>query len=185
MMTAPVSAQTAPKPNAPAAAIDPAKLDVARTIVAVVLPPDQRDKMMTDAMNAMMKNIIAGIMQGMGMGEELHSNPKLRAVFERFIARQRDLALADLRVAMPELSDVYARAYARMFSLDDLHAIAAFVATAAGARFVQRSPALLSDPDVSEWQRRLAAKGAARQQAELAKFKAELLEVRDARPSGT
>lgn len=181
----PVLAQTAPPHPAASSAVDPAKLVIARDVINVVLPPDQRDKMFESVLDSTMRNVMAGAMQGSGVGEEIKGNPKIQAVFERFVERQRGFAMADLRIAMPDLVEAYARAYARMFSLDDLQAIRTFVQTPAGAHFVQRSSAMLADPDVAAWQRRLAAKGAARQQAELEKLKAELLSIRTSAPGKT
>ncbi|HEX4695506.1 DUF2059 domain-containing protein [Sphingomonas sp.] len=181
----PVLAQTPPPPPAASAAVDPAKLAIARDVINVVLPPDQRDKMFASILDTTMRNMMAGAMQGSGVAEEIKDNPKVQAVFERFVERQRSFAMADLRAAMPDLVEAYARAYARMFSLDDLQAIRTFVQTPAGAHFVQRGSTMLADPDVSAWQRRLTAQGAARQQVELEKLKAELLSVRTAAPGKT
>lgn len=186
MFVLPVASQARPAPvSAGPDELDPAKLAVARDIIAVVLPPDQREKIMTSVLDSMLKSMLAGALQGEGVQDDMNANPKLRAVFERFIARQRELAIGDIHDAVPGLVEAYAHAYARMFSLEDLQAIKVFVQTPAGAHFVQRGPSLLADPDVADWQRRLAAKGMGRQQSEIQRFKAELLEARDSKPSKT
>ena len=165
--------------------LDPEKLAIARQIIAVVLPPDQREKMLETVLDSMRRNMLAGALQGVGAGDEIRNSPKLQAVFERFMDRERALQMADLREALPDLVEAYARAYVRTFSLDDLKAIKAFVDTPAGARYVQRGAALLSDPDVGAWQRRITAKEAAREDGELARLKTELDAVRADKPSGT
>jgi hypothetical protein len=185
LATAAPAALAAPAPAFAADDVDPARLTIAREIVAAVLPPDQREKIMSNALDAMMNNMIAGSLQGKGVGDDIRANPKLRAVFERFVDRQRDLAMGDIREALPELVEAYARAYARIFSLVDLQAIAVFVKTPAGTHFVQRGPGLLSDPDVAKWQRDLAAKSIARQSGELARFRVEIEAVRKDAPRGT
>lgn len=164
--------------------IDPAKLEVARQIIAIVLPPDQREAMIDRTLDAMMKAILAGSMRANGLDAKLNDNPKLRDVFARFVDRQRQLAKDDLHKALPDLVEAYARAYARIFTLEDLQAINAFVHTPAGARYVQRSPELISDPDVAAWQRDIAARAAARQPAELERLKQEMIEAAKAPPSG-
>ncbi len=186
----PAAAQTMPAsptvaPPGAATELDPAKLAISRQIIAVVLPPDQREKMLETVLDSMMRNMLSGALQGTGQGDEVRNNPKVRSVFERFMDRERALQMADLREAMPDLVEAYARAYARNFSLDDLKVIKAFVDTPAGARYVQRGAALMSDPDVGVWQRKVAAKEAAREDGELARLKTELEAARTGQPNGT
>ena len=159
---------------APDTALDPAKVALARDIVAVVLPPDQRDRMMGAMLNAMTNNIMSGTLQGLGIDDKIASEPALRSIFSAFVERQKKLAIDDIHDALPGLVEAYAHAYARMFSIEDLREIKVFVQTPAGTRFMQRAPGMLSDPDVADWQRKLAAQGAARQQGELRRLKAEL-----------
>lgn len=162
--------------DAPAtdSALDPTKVALARDIVAVVLPPDQRDKMMSAVLNAMTNNILAGTLQGLGIDDKIASEPAVRLIFQAFVERQKKLGMDDIHAALPGLVEAYARAYARMFSIDDLREIRTFVQTPAGTRFMQRAAGMLSDPDVAEWQRKLAAQGAARQAGELQRLKADL-----------
>ena len=173
------------RPSSATSELDPEKLAIARQIIAVVLPVDQREKMLGTVLDSMMRNMVAGALQGVGAGGEIKDNPKIREVFERFMDRERALQMADLHEALPDLVEAYARAYARNFSLDDLKVIKAFVDTPAGARYVQRGAALMSDPDVGAWQRMVTAKEAARESDELTRLKAELEAARKDRPSGT
>ena len=159
------------------ASLDLARLALGRDIVSVVLPPDQRQQMLAAVLDSMLKNMVGGIVAGLpNLKAELAAKPRVKAAFERFIARQQSLSGADLEQALPDLVEAYARAYARTFTATELVDIKAFVATSSGAKFVQRGPALLADPDVAAWQRRLTAMGAARQAAELKIF-AEALKV--------
>jgi hypothetical protein len=174
-MAAPVMAaeQAAPVASSPAT-LDPARLAAGRELIAVVLPPEQRDRIMESVLNAMLHNMIAGMERGNGLAEELRAEPARRAVFDRFIERQRVLALDDLKLAMPGLIEAYAHAYARMFTIDEMTQIRAFAATPAGKKFILRSPELMSDPDVGAWQQVLAQKGATRQAAEIERLRKEL-----------
>jgi len=74
--------------------LDPEKLAIARQIIAVVLPLDQREKMLGTVLDSMMRNMVAGALQGVGAGDEIKDNPKIRSVFERFMDRERALQMA-------------------------------------------------------------------------------------------
>ena len=180
LLTVPAVAQKAPAPTAPTD-IDPARLATARDIVAVVLPPSQRQQIMTSIVRSMQGNMVAGMVNGMAdLKQELATKPAVKQAFDRFIARQQQLAEADINGALPELVEAYARAYARNFTADDLTSIKAFVVTPAGTKFLQRAPQLLADPDVAAWQRRLAAQAMARQPVEFATFDKDLRAARGA-----
>ena len=163
---------------------DPARLAAGRELVALVLPPEQREQVMEAALNAMMRNMIAGLEQGSGLGKMLADDPNKREVFDRFIQRQKALALADIKEAMPSLVEAYARAYARLFTVDEIDQIRAFAATPAGGKFLRRSSEILSDPDVGAWQRRVTAKGAARQMEELERLRKEMGAEPESRKNG-
>ena len=167
------------------APLDPVKVELARDIVAIVLPPDQRDKMMGAMLSAMMNNIVSGTLQGLGVDDKIASEPAVQSIFQAFVERQKKLALEDIHDALPGLVEAYAHAYARMFTIEDLREIKAFVQTPAGTRYMQRAAGLLSDPDVADWQRKLAAQGAARQQGEIQRLKSELEAVGLKLPSRT
>ena len=162
------------KATAAPAKIDAERLAAAREVVDLVLPPDRRDRMFEEAMDAMMSNMVAGIVKGMELEDSLRQFPKLRDILGRFVQRQRDLALADLKKAQPELLQAYANAYARAFEVDELRQIKAFLGTPAGQKYAQRSAQIFSDPDVAAWQRGTAERAQRREQAELDKFKAEI-----------
>ena len=174
-MAAPAVAaeQVTPVASSPAT-LDPARLAAGRELIAVVLPPEQRDRIMEAVLNAMLHNLMAGIERGNGLAEKLRDEPAKRVVFDRFIERQRVLALGDLKLAMPGLIEAYAHAYARMFTVDEMTQIKAFAATPAGKKFILRSPELMSDPDVGAWQQVLAQKGTSRQAAEIERLRKEL-----------
>jgi len=179
LLLATASPQATPAPISPptpaaGSPVDPARLTIGRELIAIVLPPSQRDQMMAGTLNAMMNNMVAGLVRGSGLEADLRDNPAKRVVFERFVERQRTLTLDDIKLAMPGLIEAYAHAYARMFTVEELTAIKAFAQTPAGTKFLQRGAALMSDPDVGAWQQVLAAKGAVRQQAEVAKLLADM-----------
>jgi hypothetical protein len=167
------TAETVAAPTAPPA-LDPARVAAGRELIAVVLPPEKRNQMMESVLNAMLRNMVAGAEQGTGLAQQLAADDAKRAVFERFVERQRLLALADIKQALPGLIEAFAHAYARIFTVDEMSQIKAFAATPAGAKFLQRGPDRRADPDVGAWQRVLTAKGAARQEAEIARLRTEI-----------
>lgn len=170
----PVAVKDAP---AASAALDPARLAIARDVVDLVLPPDRREQMFMQVIDTMLSNMLAGITKGIQLEESLRAYPKLRTILGTFIKRQRDLVLADLKESQPELLLAYANAYARTFDVAELELIKAFLSTRAGAKFAQRSVDMLRDPDVAAWQRATAERAQRREKAELEKFKAELDEA--------
>jgi len=171
----PVYAQApASLPHGPAASIDPARLAAGRALIAVVMPAEQRDKMMDGMLTAMLGNVVMGALRGNGGEAALEKSPSAQHVFTDFIAHERELALSDVRAAMPDLVEAYARAYARMFSVDEMNQIRAFYQTPAGIKFAVRGATLLRDPDVAAWQQAVAAKEGAREQGEMQKFTADL-----------
>lgn len=170
--------EKAPAAAPSASAIDPVAQKKAQSLIEIILPPEQRDAMFASAVNAMMGNMLSGIMEGDStLRDALEEAPEAKPVFAQFIDRQRELVIADLRETTPELMMAYANAYARLFTADELDQIAAFVRTPTGRKYVQRSSQILSDPDFAAWQRHITAKAQARQKVELAKFMEELAPI--------
>ena len=134
---------------------------------------------MASFLGSMLRNMISGIVDGTpGLKQELDTKPRVKAVFDSFIARQQSLSEADINKGLPALVEAYAHAYARNFSQDELVRIKTFVSTEAGTKFMQRGNMLMSDPDVAGWQRRVTEQEAARQQSELATFQRNLKTAR-------
>jgi hypothetical protein len=159
------------------AAIDPAQLALAKSVVETVFPPAQREALITGMINAMMKNIQAGIMQQPVMQETFAKQPKAKPVFQAFIDRQRDLGIADLKQNLPGLLDAMAQAYARHFTADQLKEMKAFFATPTGQAYVAESAKIMSDPAVAAWPQKVVADSMGRLPAELAKLRADLAEA--------
>lgn len=171
-LAAPAAAEA---PKAQTEVFDPVHLQKAMHVVELVIPPSQRDAMFRAVIDSMTSNMLKGMMDAdPDIQKTMDSNPDLKPVFERFIARQRTFVIDDLKENMPSLMLAYGHAYARQFSPAELDEIAAFFSTPAGAKYVQRATALLTDPDVAEWQRRLAATSHKRMPEEMKKFLEEI-----------
>ncbi|PJI88517.1 DUF2059 domain-containing protein [Sphingomonas koreensis] len=182
--TAPV-----PAPAAQTAADLDTRLAKARIIVETSMPIEQRDKMFHQMLDAMMSNMIGGMMQGdPQLAKSLKTNTEAAKLLASFVERQKKLALEDLTETGPEMVEAMASAYAKRFSLAELTEVEAFVATPTGARFFQAGTQILNDPAVAEWQRKLFAKAQAREEAELRRLIDELtplMEKHDAQPSNS
>jgi hypothetical protein len=133
--------------SAPAAApLDPERLAVAKEVIALAFPPERREAMFARIGDAMMDQVRAAIFGSMGVTPNADVEAMLQRYFERLRAQNRKTIAA----GSPPLFDAMARAYARAFTRDELIQIRAFVATPAGAKYIQRSSDLLSDPDVAQ-----------------------------------
>lgn len=124
-LVTPVVAQTPPAPAA-APAVDPARLDAARKLIDTILPPASRDAMFAQMVNTMMANMVRGIIEGQHLGELFEAHPDARAIFSRFVDRQRQFSIDDLKAATPALIDAEARPYVARLSLAELTQIQQF-----------------------------------------------------------
>jgi hypothetical protein len=143
--SAPCLAQDAPL--APAVTQnEPQNLGLAQEVIDLAFPPDRRHALLSrvgDAMMEQMRNAALGSAGGtLDAGEE--------PIFQRYLARVREISEEAITERSPALFNALARAYARAFTRDELVQIRAFVATPAGAKYLQRSADLLSDPDVAQ-----------------------------------
>jgi hypothetical protein len=143
---APSLAQSPAPAPATAAPLDSENLAIAQEIVALAYPPESRHAMLmrvSDSMTGQMRRAVF----------PPNGNPPdaaMQQIFDRYLDRVRAVTDRSFTDGIPAIFEAFARAYARQFSRDDLVQIRAFVSTPAGARYLQRSAELLSDPDVAE-----------------------------------
>ncbi|HEU4959664.1 MAG TPA: DUF2059 domain-containing protein [Sphingomonas sp.] len=177
--TAPAAVQA---PAAPPVPSDPARLTAAREVVDEVLPVAKRQEMFGQLVNAMMKNMTAGLVRGAGLDEVFKEKPKAGAVFAAFIARQRDLSLDDLRVHTPELIAAYTDAYARNFTVDELGQLKAWLGTPIGQKYVGFAFAIAGDPEIAAWQKGVMERAQKRVPGEVEKLMNDLKSVSEQDP---
>lgn len=80
---------------ATSSALDPERVARAQKLVQIILPAEQRDAMFESALDAMMSNMIGGVLQGQeGFSELLAETPELQIAFGNFLERQRGLSLS-------------------------------------------------------------------------------------------
>lgn len=143
----PCAAQEATVPAAARAPDpDPARLTLAREVIALAFPPERRRAMLVQISDTMMAQMRDGILRSAGT----QLDAELQAILDRYMERVRTISNQINGDGAPETFEAMARAYARVFSRDELVQIRAFLATPAGAHYLQGSLDILGDPDVAE-----------------------------------
>jgi hypothetical protein len=151
--TVPCAAQV----SAPAPAVaDPApeNLAIAREIVNLALPPENRRAMLEQMSDTMFSHMRDGILRSLGNSPDAGLQPILDRYLERFRIMNNELS----NEGAPAMFEAVARAYARMFSREELVQISAFASTPVGTRYFRQAPTLFSDPDVAEASRAAASR---------------------------
>jgi hypothetical protein len=169
-----VHAQTAAATPAQPADVDPARLAAARELLGVMLPAEQRDRIMENMIRPMMANLRQSMLQAPGFGEMLGKDANVAAAFDRFVKGQEDRSVATVKAGMPGMIEAMARAYARRFDTRQIADIRAFFETPSGKAYITASYSIMSDPDVQAWQRDLVARSMAHMQEDIAKFVSDL-----------
>jgi hypothetical protein len=125
---------------------DPERLAIAQQVIDLAYPPETRRAMYARVVNAMLAQSRTAAFAAAGESPDAAEEQ----ILDRFFERARSETDRVLTANSPALFAAFARAYARMFTREELVQIRAFVATPAGAKYIQRSADLLSDPDVAQ-----------------------------------
>ena len=149
------------------------QLAAAQRLMETMMPAEQRDAMIEKMISSLMANLIGGVKQGMGADKHLDGSAA-GPIFDRFIARQEQLSIAQMQAEMPRMIDAMSRAYARRFSVAQLDEMHAFFRTPTGQLYVRESMNIMADPDVAAWQREAMAKSMEKLPEELKKLTKEL-----------
>lgn len=167
----PCAAQdAAPVPPPAVAEPAPENLAIAREIVDLAMPPDNRRAMMEQMSDTLFAQMRDGLFRSIGD----RSNPATQQIFDRYLEQYRRLSNELSNDSTPAMMEAVARAYARQFSLDDLRQIHAFISTPAGTRYFRQATHLFSDPDVAEANRAYAARLFAALQPMMAELQREV-----------
>lgn len=128
-----------------AADLDPRRLELARQIVDIAFPPEGRREMLLRAGDTMAAQARTALSSNAGPAFDAG----MEQILQRFFDRSRSMTERAVDEHEAALFEAIARGYARQFTAAELTEIRAFVATPTGAKYVRRSPELLSDPDVA------------------------------------
>lgn len=153
----PAMAQAAP-PSDAAAGIDPARLAEAHKLLDQMIPPEKRLKMMEDIIRPMIANMRVSFDQSPQFQKLFAKKPGARDRMYAFLDQEIDRSLGVAKESMPALYDAMAIAYARQFGVAQLTDIQRFFASPTGRLYVDRTPAIMSDPAVQAAQRAMMQK---------------------------
>jgi hypothetical protein len=133
------------RPAPAATPLDPETLALANQVVDLAFPPETRHAMSSRVIDAMLAQTREATAATTGHRPDAGE----QQILDRYMERLRADADRIVTESSPSLYAAFARGYARLFTRDELIQIRAFVSTPAGAKYVQRSSELLSDPDVA------------------------------------
>ena len=156
------SSPPAAETSAPATSIDPARLALAKSAVAAIIPPGTMQRVLKSSMATMENAMLGGMfdMKGSDVGvtgegkdktlreamaeKDPHFEERMR-ITNRVMAEQMGAIFGKMEGPMRE---GMARAYARRFSLAELQDINRFFGSASGASFARQSFELMTDPEL-------------------------------------
>lgn len=142
-LTSPDPAPASPPPAA--APLNPADMQVARDIIAIAMPPEQRVAMFQGFSNTLLGAMSANIRSQIAVDD-----PGLNHIIDTMLAQVPERMKPVYERNIPVLAETMARAYVRHFSSEDLHAILAFARTPAGQHYLSRSLTVAQDPEIVE-----------------------------------
>lgn len=126
-----------------AAADQQARLTEARSIMEIVFPPAEREQtfgvLIVQVADQFRKSIPA----------EAVTDPQLGAIIGRYFDAIPDRLGPTMKTHLPKIIDATASAYTHEFTLAELKDIHAFAQSPSGQHYLQRSSALVGDPDVA------------------------------------
>ena len=173
----PVLAQSASVPAqapAPLARPDAARLAAARMLIDELMPPATREQMIDGMIRPMLANIQRGMAEQPAFAAAMSADPRAKAIFDRFMARQFDRTTERMRAGLPGMVDAMTAAYARRFDPAQLAEILAFFRTPTGRTYMRESMTIMADPDVAAWQRTTMADSMGHIQDDIAQVAREI-----------
>lgn len=153
LMPLPAIAQTSAPAAAVNAPVDPARLVEARKLIEDIVPPQKRDAMIDGIVRPMMANMREAMMRSPDMTELFKQHPAMRDQMLQFLDSETERSLGIAHDTMPALFDAMATAYARQFTLDQLADMQRFFTSPTGRVYIERVPAVMSDPAIMAAQR--------------------------------
>lgn len=122
---------------------DARSADLAREIIALGMPEEDRETVFSATMDQMLLQMREAQRQS-GIATD---DPQLEAIIDENLAEFRDDAVEVMRNHLPSMMEAWAIAYANIFTHEELLAIREFVRTPAGQRFFQLSPVIAAEPN--------------------------------------
>jgi len=153
---------------------DAARAEVARDVVLLYFPEENREETLRNMLDPVFDTIIGSFMQNGDLQEALTQNPKMRKVFDDFIASEREETMRIMNQNFPTLMDAMAGAYARNMTTEELVDLRAYLQTESGQSFINVSMNIFSDPGVQAAQQSIMAQSLEKMPAKTEKLIADL-----------
>ena len=161
MIAAPLAAQQvqpvadAPAPTAPVANNPaPERLAAATRLMEATYPVGERDAYFEQLARPLMDNLVQGVTADPEFQTELEQTAGAKPLFDRFVADVKQLSIDSMRETMPETMTAMTKAYARLFSVEELDGMTRFFATPTGRAYLARLPDVMRDPEVAAAQQK-------------------------------
>jgi hypothetical protein len=153
LMPLPTIAQTGAPAVSANAPVDPARLVAARKLIEDIVPRQKRDGMVDGIVRPMMANMRDAMMRSPDMTDLFKQHPMMRDQMLQFLDSETERSLGVAHDTMPVLFEAMATAYARQFTLDQMADMQRFFTSPTGKVYVERVPAVMSDPAITAAQR--------------------------------
>lgn len=127
-----------------AAAVDPARLELGRQIIAIMYPPEKRQVMA----GSLIENVLAQFRSSMS-DPSTYADPGMKKILDDAFASIPQRLSPAVQAHLPRLYEAMARAYAREFTGPELQEMLAFARTPTGRHYLQSSATLMSDRDIA------------------------------------
>lgn len=177
MIAAPLAAQQvqpvadAPAPTAPVANNPaPERLAAATRLMEATYPVGERDAYFEQLARPLMDNLVQGVTADPEFQTELEQTAGAKPLFDRFVADVKQLSIDSMRETMPETMTAMTKAYARIFSVEELDGMTRFFATPTGRAYLARLPDVMRDPDVAAAQQKSITTSNAKAMARVQQF---------------
>lgn len=172
---APVAAQITVLPRPPDVVVpSPDRIEAATELLEILMPPGQRQAMISQMLGPMLANIEQGMAQSPEFQADFAENPQAQSLFTQFMARQRVRTIERMNAQLPDMFAAMTRAYARRFTENQMEEIGEFFESNAGRAYLRETNAIMADPDIAAWQRRFMAASMREVRAARDQFTAEM-----------
>ncbi|MEQ1510667.1 MAG: DUF2059 domain-containing protein [Sphingopyxis sp.] len=172
-----VAAAPSAEPDSAEDALDPARLEAAEQLIAVMIPLERYSELADAYTRPTINAVAAMINNNETLKHSLRSNPRAQAVFDRFLSRVVEQSIAHMVERMPGLAAASVQAYARQFDVPQLEDLLTFMRTPSGRTYSERAPQLMADPAIAAWTRNGMAAQQERLSPLLADFTREMTEL--------
>jgi Uncharacterized protein conserved in bacteria (DUF2059) len=144
-----------PLPGTAPTTPDPARLQAAKKLLEVLLPPARRETLITSILAVSTTNITKSMGNNPAFAKAFSDDDRVAPLFRKFLLNQQAELREQLSANMPGMMTAMQNAYARRFSSVQMDEIRAFFASPTGQLYMDQSTRIMGDPDVMAWQQKM------------------------------